>query len=46
MHECQKMQFKCQTCEISCKRNEIKAKHEVAECLDNLKKEYEDLKSK
>ena len=38
------MQFKCQTCDKSCERKLIKEKHGVSECLENLKKDYEDLK--
>jgi hypothetical protein len=43
-HECQEMTFKCQTCDVSCLRKEILKKHDMSECLENLKKEYERLK--
>lgn len=42
-HECQYMKFKCQNCDASCHRNDITAKHEVSECLNNLRKDYESL---
>ena len=43
-HECQEMKFNCQTCDCTCNRVDIKVKHELSECLENLRKDYEELK--